>query len=231
MRRRRQALGDAMRAAASDPAREDQFRQVLHDATVLLPQAEGGDDAGARIPVVEHAGRPVVPVFSSEDALRRAHPEGTAYVAVRVTDLQARWRDGVGMAVDLGGEVGTVLSDADVRALPEAPRVRPVHVGADEQFAVGEPRADVAALRDTVARHLDERRDVLAAHLALVVFPDQPAQLVLGVVLRAGTSAADVAVGLPELDAPHPLAVVAIDATAPDTLGAALLEHPDLLAG
>ena len=220
-----------MRRAATDPSAEPAFRRALHEATVLVPQPGPSRDAGVQLPITDHRGQRVVPVFTSREALGSAVGVDTPFVEVRVADLQPRWRDGVGMAIDLGGELGTVLSDADVRALPEPPRVRPVHVGADEQFAVGEPRADVTDLRDALARHLDERGDILAAHLALVVFPDQPAQLVLGVVLRPGASAADVAASLPDLETPHPLAVVAVDARAPDALGAALLDHPDLLAG
>lgn len=220
----------AMRRASTDPAAEPAFRRALHEATVLVPQPGPSQDTGVQLPVTEHRGQRVVPVFTSREALGGAVGVDTPYVEVRVADLQARWRDGVGMAIDLGGEVGTVLSDADVRALPGAPRVRPVHVGAGEQFAVGEPRADVSGLRDAIAHHLGGRGDVVAAHLALVVFPGRPAQLVLGVVLRPGASAEDVAASLPEADTPHPLSVVAVDARAPDALGAALLEHPDLLA-
>ncbi len=231
MRRRPPNLPDAMRAAATDPARERTFRQALHAATVLLPQSGTDDGGGVRIPVVEHGGRPVVPVYSSQEALQRAHPEGTAYVAVRVADLQARWRDGVGMAVDLGAGLGTVLSDADVRALPDAPRVRPVHVGADEEFAIGEPRADITALRRALATHLATVPEVHAAHLALVAFPGQPPQLVLGLVCSPGTRVPDMARELPDVPTPHPLSAVAIDVDAPGTLGAALLEHPDMLAG
>ena len=221
----------AMRRAAVDPAAEPDFRRALHAATVLVPQPGPSRGTGAQLPVTEHRGQRVVPVFTSRDALRDAVGADTAYVEVRVADLQRRWRDGVGMAVDLGGQLGTVLSDADVRALPGAPRVRAVHVGAREQFAVGEPRADVTGLRDALARHLAAGGDVDAAHLALVAFPDQPAQLVLGVVLRRGGSPSDVARDLPEVDTPHPLAVVAVDVEAPDALGAALLDHPDILAG
>lgn len=231
-RRRTPRLPDAMRAAMADPAREPDFLRALHAATVLVPQPSGpATGGGVALPVVEDGGRPVLPVYTSEEALRRAHPDGMAYVALRVADLQPHWRDGVGLAIDPGGEIGTVLSDADVRALPARARVRPVHVGADQEFAVGEPRADVSDLRQVLAGHLAGDARVHAAHLALVAFPGQPAQLVLGLVLDAGVSVPEVAGTLPDVPTPHPLSAVGIDTDDPDALGAALLEHPDLLAG
>ncbi len=116
----------ALRARAGTvSASERALMDRLAEEQVLVPEGdraagEGSGSPGAvPVPVIRHREEgPVVPVFTSEEAMARALPYVPPYQRVRLGILAALWpADDVSLAVDPGSPREVTIHADDVQAL------------------------------------------------------------------------------------------------------------------
>ncbi|MFC1441125.1 enhanced serine sensitivity protein SseB [Streptacidiphilus sp. N1-10] len=111
-------LERVLAAAVGDPGATPRVVEVLRRSVVWVPLPGGGGyDAGTlELPTTELAGQPFVPVFSSEEQLRRvAGP--MSFTVAPVRELAQGMPLGVGIVVNPEGAVGMPVPAAGVAEL------------------------------------------------------------------------------------------------------------------
>ena len=108
-------LAALLRAAHDDASHLEEALAALADAMLYVPVERG--EGQTRTPlVIEHEGRRVVPVFTDEDDLAHALPDGQPFIAVRASVLGTAWDEVTWAALHVG-DLGLWLAPAQVRAL------------------------------------------------------------------------------------------------------------------
>jgi SseB protein N-terminal domain/SseB protein C-terminal domain len=176
-------LERALEEAFKTGAREA-LLTALREAEVLLPShGPPAPDGSVQLAAGEHDGRPFLVGFTSAQQLRKAAGELASHVRATGAELAALMPAGHDLALNPGGDLGVTLPEADVRALGGTVTIgpgTPLEVGAPAE----EPHEAIAALREFAEAHAD----VLAAYRAAVSIEGGPAQLVVGLHLRAGAN-------------------------------------------
>lgn len=201
------ALARALRLAAADPAARPAFYAALLDATVYVigpPAADGpppGDvtlKPGDRLRMTtweRETGEPVVPFFTSAEALAKTLTEPATFVALPARGLFALTA-GAWLVLNPGHGHGKEFSPDEVAALladgtPHAPRQRVLEK--DTTVMIGEPAQRPEALLAALARFFATRPAVAAARLGLMHDPasgEAPA-LMLGITADIPDDAVD----------------------------------------
>jgi SseB protein C-terminal domain/SseB protein N-terminal domain len=154
------ALEDALLAARETDDLALLLR-ALADADVYLP-ADGDEPS---LPVLRIGGRPFAPVFTSLTQLARFRPEGGGYVKLAGRALPAIWPDGMGLALNPGGDFGLPLGPEVVARLQAAPPA----AAEDGGFLLGVPKEEPAVLLAAIGGFCLARPEVRAAYRALLV--------------------------------------------------------------
>ena len=224
------ALEDALRQAATDPRHRSALYHALWEGDLLVPQPGSAERAAAlvhggdvQLPVLESEGRRYLPVFTSEDELRRSVPADVPCVRLTGRALAGMWETDLWMAVNPRGEVGAILSPGEVLRLP--------HGGPDDQqFVVGEPAEEPAELLDLLGRWASSRPEVRALYRALLLVKDsgRGAELVVGVETDEGADAARLMEGAKAAGRESGIASLAflpVRRDRPGTVATYMLEH------
>ncbi|MFO8076411.1 MAG: SseB family protein [Egibacteraceae bacterium] len=110
-------LAGLLRAARHDASRLDEALRALAATRLYVPVERGRGPT--RTPLtVEHDQRRVVPVFTDEDDLTHALPDGQPYIAVEASVLGASWDEATWAALHVG-DLGLWLSPGQVRSLAD----------------------------------------------------------------------------------------------------------------
>ena len=217
----------ALVAAMRDPARAEELFAALAEGEVWVPLPEGGSrsDSELTLPTTEIAGRPYVPVFSSEAQFRRlAGPMACTVAPMR--EFARGLPPGIGIAVNPGGEAGVPIPPGGVLELARAP-------GADGRGArvrLSEPADEPMDFLIAAAAEFTNVPVVLSARRGLGEVEGDPPCLFIGVELDswqeqdrlAAIGALERALG--RATAPWPVSVVLLD-VAQDPVGDWMLEH------
>ncbi|GEM_PF-4711910 len=108
-------LARLLRAARDDASRLGEALDALAATRLYVPVERS--EGETRTPLaLEHDGHRVVPVFTDEDDLAHALPDGQPYIAVQASVLGTAWDEATWAALHVG-DLGLWLSPAQVQAL------------------------------------------------------------------------------------------------------------------
>lgn len=198
-------LERALRLAAADPAARPAFYEVLLGATVFAigPPKPADEIAGMQdlkegdslaIVTWERAsGEPIVPFFSSTEALAKTLKEQATYIALPARGLfeltAGAWlvlNPNLAHVKEFSpGEIQSLLAGA----LPGAPTTRVVEK--DTQVMIGEPTTRPEVLLATLTRFFGTQPAVRSARLALMLDPTRGPDPTLLVGVEADASEED----------------------------------------
>lgn len=218
-------LERALQRAADGDLPVGDWLTSLAESTVLAPttSVSGG---GASFPVLTFDGASYVAVFTSEDELRRAHPDAS-YVAAPFRDLVRQLPAHLGAAVNPGGTLGLPVPAAELQRLLGG--VGTVPAGAT--LRVGEPAEEPVALLDRVAARLAEVPEVREARRCWAAVEDAEPGVVIGLVVdRDGPEtreAALAAVRRGAAEATYAASVDVVFASDGDALSGWMQQHVD----
>lgn len=215
-------------AALHDPARTGELLAVLADAEVWVPLPAGGSpqDTELTLPTTEIDGMPYVPVFSSEEQLRRAAGL-MPFTVAPVREFARGLPPHVGMAVNPGGEVGIPIPPQGVLELSRPQGAG--SMGARVTLAEPEPAEEPYVFLAAAAEEFAVTPVVLTARRALGVVESDAPCLFVGVELdrwqeedrRATVAALERAVA--RAGSPWPVNLVLVD-LAQDPIGDWMLD-------
>ena len=202
------------------------FLDALRDSSIVVPCEQTGAADEVEFPVIEHQGRPYVPLYTSQAQATKGAPEQEGWLKVTGADLAKMLTDdATGLAVNPGGDLGVAIPPDAVAALkgpaqerfPEGSRVR-----------VGLPAEEPPELRQAITAWASSHPEVLAVHHALIQGEDDPdPTLVLGLELASGadpSAAAEAVVrNLPGV------AAVVLDETATDPVSGFMRDRDEPL--
>ncbi|MFF7993183.1 enhanced serine sensitivity protein SseB C-terminal domain-containing protein [Kitasatospora xanthocidica] len=196
-------LEQVLTAALGDPGATPRVIEVLARSQVWVPLPAGADPQGQSLdlPVIELAGDPYVPVFSSQEVFLQQAP-GLAFAIAPVWEFARGLPLGVGIAVNPEAAVGIPVPPQGVAELRRGPR--------DERLAgVEDPAAPTGgrvALREPVPGEDPEHflaacraellalPGVLTARRALASIEGEPTVMFVGVQLDPAAPADPAAV-------------------------------------
>ncbi|MEZ0090622.1 enhanced serine sensitivity protein SseB [Streptacidiphilus sp. EB129] len=228
-------LEQVLTAAIGDPGATPRVVEVLRRSQVWVPLPGGGgyDGATLELPTTELAGQPFVPVFSSEEQLRRIAGQ-MSFTIAPVRELAQGMPLGVGIVVNPEGAVGIPIPATGVAELCGGPvggagaGTGPGTPGAPAGARVGlrepGPHQDPVEFLAACVGELCRTPQVLTARRALVQVEGEPEKLFVGVELdswrpedqQAATEALGRALGAVPL--PWEVGIVLLD-VAQDPLG------------
>lgn len=215
MQPQEQALEEALRLAAGDPAARPDFYARLIEATVYVIGPPNAGDAGTRemqageqLQLVTWGaadGSPIVPFFSSLERLQAALTEPSSYFALPARALFEITR-GSALVLNPRSDHGKEFTPNEIEALladgvnaQGETRI----VEKPTEVLLGQPAHYPAALVDALSAFLAKRPDVRAAYLALMHDQslDERPHLVIGLdadapehlIKEVGSIAADLA--------------------------------------
>ncbi|MBY8888416.1 enhanced serine sensitivity protein SseB [Streptomyces sp. PTM05] len=169
-------LEEVLTAALGEPGATPRVVEVLGRSAVWVPLPQGTPDAG--LPTFVMDGGLFVPVFSSEEQLRRAAP-GMAFGVLPGREFARGLPPRVGIAVNPGGAVGIPLPAAAIGDLCRDSTGAGARVRLWEPAPSDEPVDFLAA----AAGEFAVTPVVLSARRALGAVEDQPPTLFVGVEL------------------------------------------------
>lgn len=189
------ALEAALRRAAAEPGDRPAFYRLLLDSQVyVLGQSESGGEgvhtlqAGGRISIenwTRQDGSPVIPFFSSVEALQRAIAQESRYLGLPARSLFEMTR-GATLVLDPKSEFGKEFVPGEIDALlaggaNRAPEVRVAAAGT--QVLLGQPANQPTRMLQSLIRLLSGRSEVVAAYLALMhdASLDDAPRLIVGI--------------------------------------------------
>ena len=189
-------LARALRLASGDPAaRPDFYRQLLESEVYVLGPPDDGDGERRVVPgesiAIQHwtrrDGSPVLPFFTSLEALQRAIDEQCTYFALSARALLEMTR-GASLVLDPRSEFGKEFVPAEVESLLAGgfgQAVQRREYAEAAQVLLGQPKQRPVALLEGLAAFLAKRPTVRAAYLALMHEPavDPDAHLIVGIEL------------------------------------------------
>ncbi|MFC5906732.1 enhanced serine sensitivity protein SseB C-terminal domain-containing protein [Streptacidiphilus monticola] len=216
-------LEQVLQASVGEPGATPRVMEVLARSHVWLPLPGGPTQDGITLdlPTTELAGKPYVPVFSSEEQLHAVAGAAMSYAIAPVRELARGLPPGVGIAVNPEGTVGIPVP---AEGVPDLCVGEPAQVGLREP----EPEAEPGEFLGQAAGELSLLPHVLTARRALVQVEGDPEKLFVGVQLsslqQADQEAVHLALGraLHAAPVPWPVSVVLLD-VAQDTLAAWML--------
>lgn len=209
------ALGTALRRAATDPSARPDFYAALMDATVYVigTAGHGGGmlEAGEKVSIMSFTrddGQPFIPFFTSVDSLRDAITEQTKYLALPARSLFEITR-GATLVLDPRSDYGKEFLPNEVEALLEGGvnMLPQTHVTqAPTQVLLAQPAEYPQRMVDALRALFATRPAVARAWLTLMHDPsrDDRPHLVVGMqcdgeaetaIREAGAVAADTAPG------------------------------------
>ncbi|MFB7474820.1 enhanced serine sensitivity protein SseB [Kitasatospora sp. NPDC056184] len=186
-------LEQVLTAALGDPGATPRVVEVLARSQVWIPLPSGGDPQGQSLdlPVVELAGDPYVPVFSSQEVFLQQAP-GMPFAVAPVWEFARGLPLGVGIAVNPEAAVGIPVPPEGVAELRRGPREERWDAAQDAPDAPGggrvalrepvpgeDPEAFLAACRGELAA----LPGVLTARRALASVEGEPTVMFVGVQL------------------------------------------------
>ncbi len=169
-------LEEVLTAALGDPGATPRVMEVLGRSSLWVPLPAGDADAG--LPAVELDGGAFVPVFSSENQLRRSAPD-MPFGVLPAVEFARGLPPLVGIAVNPGGAVGIPLPAAAVEDLCRGGAGGGARVRLWEPLPDDEP-VDFLA---TAAGEFAVTPVVLSARRALGSVEGEPPTLFIGVEL------------------------------------------------
>ncbi|MFE9422757.1 enhanced serine sensitivity protein SseB C-terminal domain-containing protein [Kitasatospora sp. NPDC006697] len=185
-------LEQVLSAAIGDPGATPRVIEVLARSQVWIPLPAGADPQGTALdlPTVELAGRPYVPVFSSEEQFLRNAP-GLSCAVAPAWEFARGLPLGIGIAVNPEAPVGIPVPPEGVGELRRGPREQrwdpatgaPIGDGARVALREPEPAEEPAAFLAAVRAELAALPGVLTARRALASVEGEPTVLFLGVQL------------------------------------------------
>ncbi|MED7954317.1 enhanced serine sensitivity protein SseB [Kitasatospora sp. NPDC058201] len=182
-------LEQVLTAALGDPGATPRVIEVLARSQVWIPLPAGGDPQGQSLdlPVVELAGDPYVPVFSSQEVFVQQAP-GMAFAVAPMWEFARGLPLGVGVAVNPEAAVGIPVPPEGVAELRRGPR--------EDRWEAGDaPSGGRVALREPVPgedpepflaacrNELFALPGVLTARRALASVEGEPTVMFVGVQL------------------------------------------------
>jgi len=188
-------LGDLLRLAAGEPARRPDFYRALLEATVFVIGQPGGQglgrvelDAGTTVSLQHWQrpdGAPVLPFFTSKEALQRAVDAEVGFIALPARTLFEVTR-GTALVLNPRSDYGKEFLPSEVDCLlrtrlPFEPETRTVMKAT--KLLLGQPKEYPAALVSSLTSLLSSHSNVRAAYLALMHEPsiDARPHLVIGI--------------------------------------------------
>lgn len=219
-------LEEVLLAASKDDAQPVVFLDALRDSSVIVPCEQTGAADEVEFPVIEHQGRPYVPLYTSRAQATKGAPEQEGWLKLTGAELAKMLTDdATGLAVNPGGDLGVAIPADAVAALKGASQER---FPAGSRVRVGLPASESPELRQAITAWASPHPEVLAVHHALIQGEDDPdPTLVLGLELAPGAdpaAAVDAAVrNLPGV------AAVVLDETATDPVSGFMRERDEPL--
>ena len=175
-------LEEVLLAASRGEAEPAAFLDALRESSIVVPCEQTGAPDEVEFPVIEHQGRPYVPLYTSQGQAKKGAPEQEGWLKLAGADLARMLTDdATGLAVNPGGDLGVAIPPDAVSALKGAAQQR---FPAGTRVRVGLPAEDPAELRQAISGWASSRPEVLAVHRALIQGEDDPdPTLVLGLEL------------------------------------------------
>jgi hypothetical protein len=216
-------LEQALVRASDDPsARNDLYRVLLESAVLVLGspgESDGGDDESepaGEIRILHSLkpdGSPLIPFFSSTEALENAIAEERSHMEIPARALFEATR-GAWLYLNPRSAVGTEFSPDEVEyllSLETESGAEWTGIAGETEFLLSHPAEYPVAMVEALAAFLSTRENVQAAWVASIDNPndDDPSHLVIGieadgdweeVIREAGTIAADTAPGEEPID-------------------------------
>lgn len=210
------ALDKALRRAADEPAERPEFYHILLESTVFVigssnQISEGIStlEAGSNVQIQnwqKQDGSPVIPFFSSLQALERAIEGEESYMALPARPFFEMTR-GATLVLNPRSDYGKEFFPDEIEALlSEGVNKLPASrvVQKETKVLLGQPKDYPAAMVSSLTTLLSKHSDVKAAYLALMHDPsvDEKPHLVIGieaenhfenVIREAGAVAGDMA--------------------------------------
>jgi hypothetical protein len=183
------SLEEVLLAASRGDAEPAAFLDALRDSAVIVPCEQTGAADEVEFPVIEHQGRPYVPLYTSPGQGAKGAPEQDGWLKVSGGELAKMLTDdATGLAVNPGGDLGVAIPAEAVQALKGAAQER---FPPGSRVRVGLPAEDTGELAAAIASWAQTRPEVHAVHHALIQGEDDPdPTLVLGLELAPGADPA-----------------------------------------
>ncbi len=212
------ALERALRRAADEPAERPEFYRLLLESTVFVIGTSGQLseeretlEAGSNVQIQNwqrQDGSPVIPFFSSIEALQRAIDREESYMALPARPLFEMTR-GATLVLNPRSDYGKEFFPNEIESLlSDGINKRPAQrvVKKETKVLLGQPKDYPAAIVASLTTLLSKHSNVKAAYVALMHDPsvDEKPHLVIGieadnhfekVIREAGTVAGDMAPG------------------------------------
>ena len=219
-------LEEVLLAASRGDAEPVAFLDALRDSAIVVPCEQTGTPDEVEFPVIEHQGRPYVPLYTSQTQADTGAPEQDGWLKLTGAELAKMLTDdATGLAVNPGGDLGVAIPPDAVAALKGATQER---FPAGSRVRVGLPAAEPPELRQAIGQWAATRPEVLAVHHALIQGEDDPdPTLVLGLELAPGADPAGV-VDAVVRNLPG-IAAVVLDETTTDPVSTFMRERNDPL--
>jgi hypothetical protein len=172
-------LEEVLGAAIGEPGATPRVLEVLGRSRLWVPLPAGGgpQSQDLDLPAVEIGGAAHVPVFSSEDQLRRAAP-GMSFAVAPAREFARGLPPGVGLAVNPGGAVGIALPAAAVAEV-----CRQGAAGGRVRLWEPEPDDEPVEFLAAAAGEFAVTSVVLSARRALASVEGRPPVMFIGVEL------------------------------------------------
>jgi hypothetical protein len=182
-------LEEVLLAASRGDADPVAFLEALRDSSVLVPCEQTGTPDEVTFPVIEHQGRPYVPLYTSRVQVDKGAPEQEGWLKLTGADLARTMTDEeTGLAVNPGGDIGVAIPPDAVAALRGAAEQR---FPAGSNVRIGLPAQEPPQLREVITAWASSQPEVLAVHHALVQGEHDPdPTLVLGLQIAPGADPA-----------------------------------------
>jgi hypothetical protein len=219
-------LEEVLLAASKGDAEPVVFLDALRDSSVIVPCEQTGAADEVEFPVIEHQGRPYVPLYTSQAQATTGAPEQEGWLKLTGSELAKMLTDdATGLAVNPGGDLGVAIPADAVAALKGASQER---FPAGSRVRVGLPAVEPPELRQAISAWASSHPEVLAVHHALIQGEDDPdPTLVLGLELAPG---ADPAAAIDAVVRNLPgVAAVVLDETTTDPVSGFMRERDEPL--
>ena len=169
-------LEEELVAASQGRRTVQSWLEELAHAKVWVPLDRSDDDASGTMRTITLDAKPYVPVFTSRHQLESTLGEAPM-VNPPMDEFVTYLPEGVGVAINPGGDLGMPLEAAAVQQLQGRPRT----VKAERSVMLGDPAVDPVDCRARVAALLRDISGVRAARRCWAAVGSQPPGLVLSV--------------------------------------------------
>lgn len=183
-------LEKSLMKAATDPQHRAQFTVDLLAAQIVVlddrppeqrAKNQGPIEAGSRLAIrtIDFDSRPHIPIFTSPTRLQTAlnTTEDVAYLLIGARDF-FQMTSGADVLLNPGSGYGKQFTKEEIAAMLAGKNpldhFEQITLQKDTQIMLGQPTHYPKELTDNLTKLFDQTKEVNAAYLCLIAFPDRP---------------------------------------------------------